>query len=111
GDQKEFQPQTVKIPQEIKDVPENVCSEILACEVTGKNYRIIPQELNFYRKLNLPIPKKHPDQRHYDRIAKRNPRKLFDRICDKCGIAITTSYPPESDVKVYCNDCYLKWIY
>jgi len=45
-------------------------------------FRIIPQELEFYRKHNLPIPRKHPDQRHLDRMKLRNPRKLFERICD-----------------------------
>jgi hypothetical protein len=110
-DQKEFQPQTVIVPQEIKDVPETVCSEILSCEITGKNYRIIPQELNFYKKLHLPIPHKHPDQRHIERIAKRNPRKLFKRTCDKCRGLITTSYPPNVEARVYCNECYLKEIY
>jgi hypothetical protein len=110
-DQKEFQPQTVQIPKEIKEVPDTVCSEILSCEVTGKNYRIIPQELAFYKKMNLPIPLKHPDQRHKERIEKRNPRKLFNRNCDKCGKQMMTSYPPETTAKVYCNECYLKEVY
>lgn len=110
-DKKEFQPQTVEIPGDISQVKDNVCSEILACEVTGKNYRIIPQELAFYRKMHLPVPRKHPDQRHLERIAKRNPRRLFNRNCDKCGKPIVTSYPPNTEVKVYCNECYLKEIY
>jgi hypothetical protein len=49
-----------------------------------KPFKIISQELEFYRKHNLPIPRRHPDQRHLDRMALRNPRKLFDRKCDKC---------------------------
>lgn len=110
-DQREFQPQTISIPQEINDVPENICSEILSCEVSGKNYRIIPQELNFYRKMNLPIPRKHPDQRHIERIAQRNPRKLFRRKCEKCSCHIMTSYSPDSELKIYCNECYLKEMY
>jgi hypothetical protein len=94
-DKKEFQPQTVQIPKEINEVPDTVCSEILACEITGKNFRIIPQELAFYKKMHLPTPRRHPDQRHKERIEKRNPRKLFNRNCDKCGKQIVTSYPPK----------------
>ena len=45
---------------------------------------LIPQELDFYRKHNLPILKIHPDQRHLDRMKLRNPRKIFKRDCDKC---------------------------
>lgn len=110
-DQKEFQPQTVQIPQEVTNVSDSVCSEILACEVTGRNFRIIPQELNFYRKMHLPIPRKHPDQRHKERISKRNPRKLFNLTCDKCGKPILTSYPSDAKAKVYCEECYLKEVY
>ncbi len=110
-DQKEFQPQTAKIPQKIEDATEDICYEVLACEVTGKNYRIIPQELAFYQSMKLPIPRKHPDQRHKERIAKRNPRQLWPRACGKCKKSILTSYPETSPYKVYCEECYLKEIY
>lgn len=110
-DAREFQPQTIQIPTKIADVKDDICYEILTCEVTGKNYRIIPQELDFYRKMKLPIPRKHPDQRHAERIAKRNPRRLWDRTCDQCKKPIRTSYSPESKWKVYCEECYLKEIY
>lgn len=110
-DKKEFQPQTFKIPQNIKEVPDDICYQVLACEVTGRNYRIIPQELEFYRRMNLPIPRKHPNQRHQERIAKRNPRQLWNRNCAKCQKAILTSYPPTSTIRVYCEECYLSEVY
>lgn len=110
-DKKEFQAQSVTIPENIADVAESICYELLACEETGRNYRIIPQELNFYRKMKLPIPRRHPDQRHKDRIVKRNPRKLFERKCAKCFSAILTSYGPERREEVYCEKCYLKAVY
>gem|GEM_PF-4334749 len=47
----------------------------------------------------------------YERIAKRNPRKLVTRNCDKCQQSITTSYPLNSPYKVYCEECYLKEVY
>jgi hypothetical protein len=47
----------------------------IKCEVSEKPFRIIKQELEFYRKHNLPIPKKHPDIRHLERMKLRNPRK------------------------------------
>jgi len=45
-------------------------------------FRIIKEELEFYRKHNLPIPRKHPDDRHKQRISLRLPRKLYTRTCD-----------------------------
>jgi len=50
--------------------------------VSKKPFRIIKEELDFYRKHNLPIPRKHPDERHRERMKLRNPRKLFERICN-----------------------------
>ena len=71
-----------RLPEDISKIPDDILSWALTCEVTGKPFRIISQELEFYRKHNLPIPKKHPDVRHRERMEKRNPRKLFERLCD-----------------------------
>jgi CxxC-x17-CxxC domain-containing protein len=100
-----------KLPQDIEEIPDDILNWAIECEITKKPFRIIKQELEFYRKHNLPIPKKHPDQRHLDRMKLRNPRKLFRRICDKCGKEIQTTYAPERKEIVYCEECYNKEIY
>jgi hypothetical protein len=109
--QKDYQPQRINITTDIKEVEDKICYEILACEITGKNFRIIPQELAFYKKMNLPIPTKHPDQRHLERIKQRNPRQLWPRKCASCKKSILTSYPETNPTKIYCEECYLKEIY
>jgi len=83
----------------------------IECEITKKPFRIIKQELEFYRKYNLPIPRRHPDQRHLDRMSLRNPRHLYTRNCDKCKKEIQTTYSPERPEIVYCQDCYEKEVY
>ncbi|MBU1683283.1 hypothetical protein KJ742_05035 [Patescibacteria group bacterium] len=100
-----------EIPDRIEDTQDDICKAILVCEVTGKNYKIIPQELNFYKQFNLPIPRRCPDQRHLDRMALRNPRNLWDRKCDKCSADIKTTYSPDRSEKVYCEQCYLELVY
>lgn len=100
-----------KLPENITQIPDDILNWAIECEVTKKPFRIISQELEFYKKHNLPIPKRHPDQRHLDRMALRNPRKLFDRKCDKCGSVIKTTYSPERKEIVYCEECYEKEIY
>ena len=102
------QPQTYKIPEDIKEVPESITNEILACERTGKNYRIQKAELKFYKKMNLPIPRLHPDERHKDRMKLRNPRKLWKRTCGDCNCEIQTTFAPERPEKILCEECYLK---
>jgi hypothetical protein len=100
-----------KLPENISNIPDDILNRAIECEVTKKPFKIIAQELAFYKKHNLPIPKRHPDQRHLDRIALRNPRKLFTRICNKCWINIKTSYSPDREEIVYCEECYNKEIY
>ena len=98
----------VDVPEFIGDVSDDIVREILTCESCGKNYKIIPQELKFYREMNLPIPRKCPDCRHKERIALRNPRKLWKRNCMKCGVGIETTYAPAREEIVYCEKCYLE---
>jgi hypothetical protein len=100
-----------KLPENITEIPDDILNWAIECEITKKPFRIIKQELEFYRKHNLPIPKKHPDQRHLDRMKLRNPRKLFERTCDKCKKEIQTTYAPERPEIVYCQECYEKEIY
>ena len=100
-----------KLPENINDIPDDILNWAIECEVTNKPFRIIVQELEFYRKHNLPIPRRHPEQRHIDRIKLKNPKKLFTRICDKCSIDMKTTYAPERKEIVYCEECYNKEIY
>ncbi|MBU0648195.1 hypothetical protein KJ855_03365 [Patescibacteria group bacterium] len=91
---------------------------ILRCGVTGRPFRVVGPELAFYLKLNIPIPKKSPDQRFADRIALRNPRELWHRQCmceesghgheGRCEEEFETTYAPDREEKVYCEGCYQK---
>lgn len=97
-----------KLPDSIDQIPDDVLNWALTCEVSGKLYKIQPAELAFYRKMKLPIPRRHPDIRHADRMALRNPRKLWKRNCTECNVEIETTYSPERPEKVLCERCYLK---
>jgi hypothetical protein len=101
----------VAIPEDIKDADDPICSAILRCEVTGKLFKIIPQEFQFYRTMKLPLPRKCFVQRLRERFALRNPRTLWNRTCQKCKKAIETTYAPERPEIVYCENCYLKEVY
>ena len=100
-----------KLPENIADIPDDILNWAIECEVTKKPFRIIREELEFYRKHNLPIPRRHPDQRHLDRMKLRNPRKLYDRNCDNCWADIKTTYSPERPEIVYCEECYNGEVY
>ncbi len=99
------------IPERIQDVQDDILEAILICEVTGKPYKLIPQELQFYRDHHLPIPRVHSDERHLRRMRMRNPRKLWNRVCAKCEKPIQTTYSSDRLETVTCEACYLKTVY
>lgn len=100
-----------RLPDHIKDIPDDILNWALLCEKTGKPFKIQPLELSLRRRMNVPIPRLHPDQRHKERFELRNPRKLWERECMKCGKKISTTYGAEREEKVCCESCYLKETY
>ena len=100
-----------KLPIDIQDIPNDVLNWAIECEISKKPFRIIQQELLFYRTNNLPIPKRHPNQRYLDRMRLRNPRQLYERNCHSCEASVQTTYSPEKPEKVYCETCYNTKIY
>ena len=95
------------IPDNIKDVSDDILSAAIECEVTKKLFKITPKELKFYRQQKVPLPRRYPDQRHLDRFSLRNPRKFWNRNCSKCQKSLWTTYSPEITEKVLCEPCYL----
>lgn len=100
-----------KLPKNINDIPDDVLNWAIKCEVTGRPFRIIKQELHFYRKEGLPIPHLHPEERHRRRVILRNPRKLWNRKCDQCKKQLYTTYAPERPEIIYCGECYLNAVH
>ncbi len=100
-----------QLPDAIQDIPDDILHWAINCEVTGKPYKIIKQELEYYRRMQIPVPRLHPDERHRRRVVLSNPRKLWNRTCGKCQRPITTSYSSERPEKVLCEACYLKEVY
>jgi hypothetical protein len=110
------------IPESINDITDGILNEVLACINCNRNYKIIPNELIFYKKMGIPIPRKCFFCRHNARLARRNPFKLWHRecMCDKgthfheegkCDVEFETSYSPERPEVVYCEKCYQAEVY
>lgn len=86
-------------------------NDVRICEATGAPFRIVPQERAFYERMGIPLPHFSPNERHRQRMQRRNPQRLWERTCMKCGKAIETSYAPERPEIVYCETCYLREVY
>jgi len=112
------------LPGSIQEIEDSILNETIACLHEGdcdhhctKAFRFISSELAFYRHLNLPLPQLCPNCRHYERVAQRNPLRLWTRKCDcaavnhahndsPCANEFQTSYAPERPEVVYCEQCY-----
>ena len=100
-----------RLPDHIQDIPDDVLNWAIKCSASDRLYKITAKELAFYRDHDIPVPRLHPDERHFRRIERRNPRRLWDRTCAKCQKAMQTSYSPERPEIVYCEECYLSEVY
>jgi hypothetical protein len=109
-DQKEYVKQNTEIADDINDVPDSVTKEILSCRICDKNYKLINQEVIFYKRQQLPIPRECPSCRHTKRMLFKNPRKLWEVDCSKCKAKISTTYLIERKQIIYCEKCYLDTI-
>jgi len=98
------------IPDSLNNVDDSILQQVIKCKDCGIDYKIIKEELRFYKKMGLPIPRKCFKCRHKERMKFRNPVKLFDRKCDKCGVDLQSTYSPGCSEKVYCEECYLDYI-
>lgn len=99
------------IPDSIAETPDSILQQNLVCEKTGRPYRVIPQELAFYRKMGVPVPHYAPETRNEMHIAMRTPLRTWSRQCAQCAKAIETSYAPDRPERVYCEQCYLAQMY
>jgi hypothetical protein len=92
-----------------------ILKEVFECAHQGKcndhcatAFRVAPQELQFLRKMGLPLPRLCPYCRQVERIKLKNPLKLWHRKCMKpgCNNEFETSYAPERPEIIYCEQCY-----
>ncbi|MEI6580562.1 MAG: hypothetical protein WCO07_00100 [bacterium] len=117
-----------ELPGSINLVSDDILNEVIACAHEGKcnqqcttAFKIIPNELSFYRANNIPLPTLCPNCRNYERLLKRQPLKLWHRACvceesnhgheGQCKNEFETSYNPERPEIVYCKRCYQQEVY
>jgi len=95
-----------EVPDSIVEVDDSILTKAIICEETGKPFRIVNSELEFYRKHNIPIPVVHP----YKRIRNRNKyvgnRMINKTVCSSCKKGINSMYDTKEDLILYCDECY-----
>jgi hypothetical protein len=112
------------LPDSIRDVDDTVLTRIIACPNRGDiktkcsgAYRIMPDELRYYRMMNIPLPRFCPNCRYFTRRKWKLPWKLWSRACmcnekshshldGRCDVNFQTPYSPDRSELVYCEKCY-----
>ncbi|MCX6751166.1 MAG: hypothetical protein NT161_00110 [Candidatus Nomurabacteria bacterium] len=120
-----------ELPENIEMVNNSILKETILCKDKEdckhgctKGYKIIEEELKFYQKMKLPLPKYCPNCRYYNRLRRTNSWKLFYRqcMCDykvfkntilhsqhkegRCLNKFETAYKNETQEIIYCKQCY-----
>jgi len=94
------------LPAKISEVDDSVLQKVIICEKTWKPFRITKLELQLYRKLGIPLPWLHPNERHQKRIEKRWGSTLHLRKDSKTGEEIVSIYPETVSFPVYGLETY-----
>ncbi len=125
-----------ELPEIIADVSDNILNEVIECEHKGNcsdqcttAFKITNAELQFYKHMQIPLPRLCPSCRHFMRVRQRNPIQLWTRKCTCSGVKsengvyqntakhqhhgdqlcpneFETSYAPDRPEIVYCEQCY-----
>lgn len=126
-----------ELPDHINDTTDAILKQVILCEERDKGaekaqqhnctkaFRITKTELEFYRTMKIPLPRKCFYCRHYERALQRSPvLKKWRRqcMCDyaayknstehtyhkngRCLNEFETSYDPDRLEIVYCETCY-----
>lgn len=128
------------IPTDIIEAPDSITNEIIECahkmkcnQNCTKAFRILTNELQFYRKIGVPLPNLCPACRTMERLKLRLGIHLYERKCmcqdekdetgqykngvehfhgkNKCGEIFKTGYAPDRPEIVYCEKCYQQEVY
>ena len=71
-----------QIPQTIEETTDEILTKAIKCEITGRPFRIVSSELEFYRKTKLPLPSIHPSVRMEGRIRRTANGKSYKTVGD-----------------------------
>lgn len=98
---------TSELPDDIKDVSDDILQETVGCGRCGRGFTLIPMELQLLRRWNLPLPRKCPFCRITEKLNLwvKNITQ-HGRVCTRCGTPLRSKYTKEEAPAVFCKACY-----
>ncbi|MEK7093988.1 MAG: hypothetical protein AAB903_01450 [Patescibacteria group bacterium] len=121
-----------ELSDDIKSVEDSILQELIQCGSCKKAYRVIQPELDFLKRIGIPLPRLCPNCRYMERFKFVNPPKLWPAKCmclgkqganagsgisyqntaghahgdGGCPNEFETSYKPGRPELIYCEQCY-----
>ncbi len=107
---------STELPETISEVEDSIVNEVIECGEKDSlhsvgAFKVTANELSFYRRMDLPLPRVSFGVRHMKRLAKRPPLQTIKRTCDKCNLEVGTVYTTEYAPILYCDKCYQQEVY
>jgi hypothetical protein len=99
------------LPQTIDEISDDILNKAILCEITGRPFRIIASELEFYRRMKIPLPNIHPAIRIEKMLKFVRDAKKYKTKCAKCKKNIETIFDPVEKYILYCEKCYQQEVY
>ncbi|MCH7883426.1 hypothetical protein IIA95_03360 [Patescibacteria group bacterium] len=72
-----------------------------ACRFSGKKFYIRPEDVEFYKRIRVPLPTLSPDERHRQKLAFMNSYNLFKVKSAYSGKMIISNHLPNTPHKIY----------
>lgn len=114
------------LPDTNTEASDDIAKKTISCKIREENreyaarsgctgvFKMVPQEVTFYRRLGLPLPRTCHNCRHARRIGLLNPiNKQWTRECQccnherhQCAQTFATSFAPNTEAVLYCEPCY-----
>ena len=95
------------LPDHIKDTKDDILKENISCRACERSFKIIPMEMAFLRRKNLPLPRQCPFCRIGDKFAVwAENLRMGERTCDKCRTRFETPFMEDKYKKILCLKCW-----
>ena len=105
-----------ELEDDINDTKDDVLDLLITCELTGRLYKTQKRELNFHRRLGIPLPRRGFPARFKEIKSRRNKMEFYSRRCEhewpeegeikRCKNTFYSTYSETSPQVLLCESCF-----
>ncbi len=86
--------QFLEMPDRLEALTDEIVRDaIFICEMSGRFFRLTPEEVVFYRKMQIAPPSRAFEQRHRERVMRLPPWSMVQRKASRGSAQMYSTYP------------------